>query len=338
MIVNGELAGGLAMRWRKTAVVGGAALGAAALYNATSNRELGDDDVLGGEADEFRWRGHRIAFTRHGEGRPVLLLHGIYPGASSFEWRHVVPALAERHRVIAVDLLGFGRSDRPAARYTPGLYQALLGDLIARVVREPGAVVASGLTAAQLVALAGRDPRHIASVALVAPTGVAFMRDPTPSASATKRLLLRAPLVGNTIYNGLTSPATLRRRLESIYVDDRMVTPALVQHYVRMARQPGGKHPIAALLSGKLNVDVRVALRRVRQPTMLLWGDLARENSVERAHAFRVIKHDLEWSLVQDAGDLPHDERPDEFNAALRSFLERARRWSGSGGSHLAMA
>ena len=199
------------MRWRKTAVVGGAALGAAALYGATSTRELVDDDVLGGEPDEFRWRGHRIALTRHGEGRPVLLLHGIYPGASSFEWRHVVPALAEQHRVIAVDLLGFGRSDRPAARYTPGLYQALLGDVISRVVREPCAVVASGLTAAQLVALAGRDPRHIASMALVAPTGVAYRRDPAPSASRTTRLLLGAPLVGNTVYNGLTSPAKLRR-------------------------------------------------------------------------------------------------------------------------------
>jgi pimeloyl-ACP methyl ester carboxylesterase len=326
------------MRWRKTAVVGGAALGAAAFYNAASSRELADDDVLGGEPDEFRWRGHRIALTRHGEGKPVLLLHGIYPGASSFEWRHVVPALADRHRVIAVDLLGFGRSDRPAARYTPGLYQALIGDLVGRLVGESCSVVASGLTAAQLVALAGRDPRHISAMALVAPTGVAYMRDPAPSASGTTRMLLGAPIVGSTVYNRLTSPARMRRRLESVYADDRMVTPELVQHYVRMARQPGGKHAIAALLSGKLNVDVRAALRRVRQPSLLLWGDLARENSVERAHAFRVIKHDLEWSLVQDAGDRPHDERPDEFNAALRSFLERARRWSGSGGSHLAMA
>ena len=326
------------MRWRNTAVVGGAAIGAAALYGTASARELVDDDVLGGESDEIRWRGHRIALTRHGEGRPVLLLHGMYPGASSLEWRHVVPALSERHSVVAVDLLGFGRSDRPAARYTPGLYQALLGDLVARVVREPCAVVASGLTAAQLVALAGRDPRHITSMALVAPTGVAYMRDPAPSASGTTRLLLGAPIVGNTIYNRLTSPTRLRRHLESIYVDDHMVTPALVQHYVRVARQLGGKHAVAALLSGKLNVGVRTALRRVRQPTLLLWGELARQNSVEHAHAFRVIKHDLEWSLVKDAGDLPHDERPDEFNAALRSFLERARRWSGSGGSHLAMA
>jgi hypothetical protein len=65
------------MRWRKTAAIGGAALGAAALYNTTATRELMDDDVLGGEPDEFRWRGHRIALTRHGEGKPVLLLHGL---------------------------------------------------------------------------------------------------------------------------------------------------------------------------------------------------------------------------------------------------------------------
>src|SRR5215213_10309555 len=136
------------MQWRKTAAVGGAALGAAAMYNAAVSRELGDDDVLGGQPDELHWRGHRIALTRHGEGRPVLLVHGLHAGASSYEWRHVVPALAERYSVVAVDLLGFGRSDRPAARYTPGLYQALLGDLVARVVREPCAVVASGLTAA----------------------------------------------------------------------------------------------------------------------------------------------------------------------------------------------
>src|SRR5881275_804231 len=128
--------------------------------------------ALGGQPGEILWRGHRVAFTRHGQGSPVLLVHGLYPGASSFEWRHVAPALAERHTVFALDLLGFGRSDRPAARYSPGLYQALLADVVARVVGESCAVVASSLSAAQLIALAARDPRHIASIALVEPTGV----------------------------------------------------------------------------------------------------------------------------------------------------------------------
>jgi pimeloyl-ACP methyl ester carboxylesterase len=297
-----------------------------------------DTTALGGEPGEILWRGHRIAFTRHGHGSPVLLVHGFYPGASSFEWRQTIPALAERHTVFALDLLGFGRSDRPAARYSPGLYQALLADVVSRVVRESCAVVASALSAAQLIALAARDPRQIASIALVAPTGVAHLRERGAPGGGAARLFIGAPLVGNTIYNRLTSPANVRRQQEAVYVNDRLVTPELVQEYVRSARQPGGKHAIAALLGGRLDVDVRAAVRRLRLPTLLLWGDLARQNPVAHAHAFRVLKHDLEWTLVHEAGDLPHDEQPEKVNAALCSFLERARRWTGSMSPRLAMA
>jgi pimeloyl-ACP methyl ester carboxylesterase len=320
-------------------VVGGAAIGAAALYNASAARGREPiENTLGGEEGEILWRGHRIAYTRHGEGSPVLLVHGIYAGASSFEWRHTVPALAEQHSVISVDLLGFGRSDRPAVRYTPGLYQSLIADVIARVVRDRCAVIASSLSAAQLIALAARDPRQIAALALIAPTGVAQLREQDPRGSGAALRMLEAPLVGNSIYNGITSPASMRRYLELTYADDRLVTPALVEAYVRAARQPGGKHAVAAFFSRSLNVDVRAALRRVRQPALLLWGNLARQNPVEHAHAFRVLKRDFEWTLIQEAGDLPHDERPDDVNAALRSFLERTRRWSSSGGPQRVMA
>jgi pimeloyl-ACP methyl ester carboxylesterase len=327
------------MQWRKAAAVGGAAIGAAALYNVAAARGGAPlDNSLGGEPGEILWRGHRVAFTRHGQGAPVLLVHGIHAGASSFEWRHTVPALAERHSVIALDLLGFGRSDRPSLRYTPGLYQALLADVVARVAAAPCAVVASSLSAAHLVALAARDSRHFAALALIAPTGVAHLRDQEGAPSGMARALLDAAVVGDALYVRLTSPASVRRVLERIYADDRLVTRELVEHYVRSARQPGGKHAVSAFLGGRLNADVRGALRRVRQPALLLWGALARQNPIEHAHAFRVLKRDLEWTLVPDAGDLPHDERPAEVNAALLSFLERARRSSGSGGPRLAMA
>ncbi|MEO8561586.1 MAG: alpha/beta fold hydrolase [bacterium] len=320
-----------AMQWRKSAVMGGATSGAAlgaAANDVVARGAEPMENPLGGDAGEILWRGHRIAYTRQGQGTPVLLIHGLYAGASSLEWRHTVPALVDRHTVITVDLLGFGRSDRPAARYTPGLYQALLGDVLSRVVRESCAVVASSLSAAHLIALAARDPRQIAVLALIAPTGVAHLRDPEPSGSAATRMLLDAPIVGTTIYHRLTSAASMREYLEAVYADDRLVTPAMVDSYVRAAQQPGGRHVVATLMSGTLNVDVRAALRRVRQPALVLWGGLAKKNPIEHAHAFRVIKHDLEWALIPEAGDLPHDERPDEVNAALRNFLERTGRWS----------
>ena len=315
------------MRWGKAvggAAMGGAAVGAAALYNAAAARNaLPLESPLGGERGEILWRGHRVAFSRHGTGSPVVLVHGIHAGASSFEWRHTVPALAKRHTVIALDLLGFGCSARPELRYTASLYQALLGDVLARLVSEPAAVVASALSAAHVLALAARDPRRVGALVLVAPTGVSQLRDAGGGAQNTMQLLLEAPLVGTAAYNGLTSPASVRRVLEQTYADDRLVTPELVDWYVRAARQPGGKHAVAAFVGGRLNTDVRGALRRARQPMLLLWGEQARLNPVQNAHAFRVLRPEMAWSLIPKSGDLPHDERPELVNAAVLRFLAR---------------
>jgi pimeloyl-ACP methyl ester carboxylesterase len=297
------------MRWRKAAAAGGAALGAAALYNVSASHSIADlENELGGESCELLWRGHRVAYTRRGRGEPVLLLHGIYAGASSNEWRHTVDSLAERYTVFTVDLIGFGRSDRPRLRYTPAFYQAFLGEIMSRLGRGPLAVVASSLSAAHVVALAARDPRHAAALALIEPTGLGQLSGPA-----------------TTAYNALTSPASVRHYLEDVYADDRLVTDELVESYVRNARQPGGKYAVAAFVGGRLNVDIRQSLRRVRQPMLLLWGEQARQNPVQHAHGFRVLKPEADWALVSGAGDLPHDEQPRTTNAALHRFLERVK-------------
>ena len=314
------------MRWRKAAAAGGAALGAAALYNATASHGTpGLENELGGESCELLWRGHRVAYTRHGNGEPVLLVHGIYAGASSNEWRHTVDALAERYTVFALDLIGFGRSDRPRLRYTPAFYQAFLGDVMSRLGRGPVAVVASSLSAAHVVALAARDPRHVAALALIEPTGLGKLSGPSTAAQGAAQLLLDAPIVGTSAYNALTSPASIRRFLEEIYTDDRLVTDDLVESYVRNARQPGAKFAVSAFVGGQLNVDIRQPLRRVRQPMLVLWGEQARQNPVQHAHGFRVLKPEADWALIPGAGDLPHDEQPRATNAALHGFLARLK-------------
>lgn len=313
------------MRWGKAAAASGAALGAAALYNAAAARDaLPLENKLGGEPGEMIWRGHRVAYTRHGAGSPVLLVHGLHAGASSYEWRHNVDVLARQHAVYALDLLGFGLSARPALRYTPALYQALIADMMGRVIGERCAVISSALAASQVIALAARDSRHISALALIGPMGMSLLQAET-AMQTTAALLLDAPIVGTSIYNGMTSPANIRDFLQRNYANDRLVHDDLVLAYVQSARQPGAKHPISALVGGRLSVDVRSALRRVRQPTLLLWGDQARENPVQNAHAFRVLKPDADWSLISDAGDLPHAEQPDAVNTAMLRFLERVR-------------
>jgi pimeloyl-ACP methyl ester carboxylesterase len=184
--------------------------------------------------------------------------------------------------------------------------------------------VSSSLAAAHIIALAARDSRHISALALIGPMGMSLLQAET-AGQTTLSLLLDAPIVGTTLYNGMTSEPNIRAFLERQYANDRLVRNELVATYMASARQPGGKHPISALVGGRLNVDVRNALRRMRQPTLLLWGDQARENPVQNAHAFRVLKPDADWALMSDAGDLPHAEQPEAVNTAILRFLDRVR-------------
>jgi len=103
-------------------------------------------------------------------------------------------------------------------------------------------------------------------------------------------------------------------------------TEELVEEYVQNARQPGAKHAVAAFVGGRLNVDIRNALRRVRHPLLIVWGDQARMNSVQNAHAFRVLKPEAEWALISDAGDLPHDEQPERTNEQILRFLDQLKK------------
>ena len=102
-------------------------MAALAAVNASIQRNVNepDDSALGGEAKSFSWKHGQIFYKEQGlqnSGVPIVFVHGIGPGMSSFMWRKNFDALSEKFRVYALDLLGFGFSDKPAgAPYSPGL-------------------------------------------------------------------------------------------------------------------------------------------------------------------------------------------------------------------------
>ncbi|HEX8850952.1 MAG TPA: alpha/beta fold hydrolase [Gemmatimonadaceae bacterium] len=313
------------MRWRKLMLSGGAAIGAAAAYNALAGQHVPPlDNPLGGEEGTFRWRGHRVAWTRRGKGTPLLLVHAIHAAASSYEWLRVVDALAEDHTVYTLDLIGFGLSDRPRARYTARFYIGLIGDFAAQVIGGPCTLVASSLAAAYAIVLGARDPGRFPSLVLIEPTGLVRLHDAPSAGGDSARLAFETPVVGTALFNGLVSRRSLRYYLERVYADDSLVTEELIDAYFATAHQPGAKHAPAAFIAGHLNLDVRRALRRLAQPTLLVWGAQAREAPVEETRGFLTAKPDLDVAILDGAGDLPHDERPEEFIEVVRGFLARA--------------
>lgn len=312
------------MRWRRAVVAGGAAIGAAATYNAVAGRAAHPlENPVGGEEGWWKWRGRRLFYTRRGSGPPLLLIHSIHAAAWSYEWRRNVDALAEEYTVYTVDLLGFGRSDRPPLRYTGRLYYNLLDDFARQEVRAPCVLCASSLSGAYAAILGARDPGRYPALVLIEPAGLTRLNAPTDGYGEIARIAIDAPLVGTTLFNALVSRPSLRYYLRRVYADAARVTDEMVDAYFATAHQPGARYAPAAFISGQLNVDVRNAMRRLRQPLLLVWGEQAVEIPVEDAFRFRSVKPDLELAIIPAAAGLPHDERPEQFNEAVLGFLAR---------------
>jgi pimeloyl-ACP methyl ester carboxylesterase len=310
--------------WRKILLSGGALLGAAAAYNAFARKGVDQlSNLIGGEDGGFEWRERRVAFTKRGSGPPILLIHGIHAAAWSYEWRNNVEALARTNTVYTIDLLGFGLSERPAIRYSARLYISLISDFVSRVIDEPTVLVASSLSAAYAIVLAARDPHRFPAVCLIAPSGLVRLNEPVGIGGEAGRLAVDTPIAGTAMFNALVSRPQLRRYLKNVYSNDALVSKELVDIYYTTSHQRGARHAPAAFLSGHLNIDVRHALRRLSQAALLVWGEQGSMAPVEEFRGFREIKRDFEISVLSPAGDLPHDERSEDFNVILSTWLNR---------------
>jgi pimeloyl-ACP methyl ester carboxylesterase len=227
--------------------------------------------------------------------------------------------------VFTIDLLGFGRSDRPAVRYSARLYLALIADFIAQVVGASAVIVASSLSAAYAIVLGARDPGRFPALVLIEPTGLVRLHKSPSAAGDVARYAVDSPVLGTAVFNAMVSRRSIRDYLERHYVDGEIVTDELVDAHYATAHQPGAKYAPSAFLSWHLNLDVRRALRRLLQPSLLVWGEQAVETPVEDVRGFRALRPEMDVAILDPAGSLPHDERPDDFNEIVTTFLTRLR-------------
>lgn len=310
-------------RWMRAALLAGAAFAIPAVINAaiaSRRREL--TSALPGDSGDYRWPLGSIYYQVRGEGKPVVLIHGIGAGESSFEWRHNFDALSRHFKVYALDLPGFGQSERRDLRYTADLYVLALMDFLRDVVGEPAALVASSLSGAFAVRLAAQRPELVERLVLVAPTGLETLKQAIPGLSQVTYGAFSLPAIGNGIYNGIASYSYIESYLrQNLYVDPARVTPALVEHYYQSAHQHGAHYALRSFISGLLVCDITEDYPRLEQPILLAWGRQSKVTPVETANRFLKENPNARLRVFEQSGMLPQDEEADDFNAAIVSFL-----------------
>lgn len=316
---------GKIQKFLKGLIAGGAAgVATLAAVNAAVARDVPEPETgaLGGEAGTYAWK-HGQVFYRHAgrEDAPaVVFIHGIGVGARSFMWRRNFEPLSHDFRVFAIDLLGFGYSDKPAtAPYSSDLYTELIADFLREVVARPASVVAHTLSAAFAVRVADEQRGLINSLVLVSPTGADNLSARPGMTGAAFYGLLHSPVLGASFYNAVTSERGISDYArQQLFHEKRYATPRLLAHYYAVSHLPGAQYAATAFLSGYLNTDIREPFARLRQLTTLAWGRQDTTNPIEQAGQLLRLNPRARLEVFDHCRMMPQEEHAERFNALLR--------------------
>ena len=272
---------------------------------------------------ELAVRGARIRVRCSGaqDRPPLLLLHGI--GRSLEDWDAQHDRLAGDHRVISVDLPGFGLSDPPPGRVT----LAALADGVAATVdalgeHRPLHVMGNSLGGAVAMRMLAAAPARIATLTLVNSAG--FGKEVTAALR-----ILAVPGLGKPLLRRIDARSAYRIE-RSLFHDRAHVTPERVDLAVRVAARP---HNARVFLEAARDLGtfrgVRASWRQTllgqvaaqAKPTLIVWGE--RDLILPAAHlaAARAAFPHAQTHLFPDTGHLPQIERADDFADLVRPFL-----------------
>jgi pimeloyl-ACP methyl ester carboxylesterase len=279
--------------------------------------------------------GERIVFGgvncyMTGSGPPLVLVHSINAASSAAEMRPLYERYGATHTVFAIDLPGFGLSDRSDRRYDPRLMtdalQALAEQVLARCGAVPIDAVAVSLGCEFLVRAAVELPMRWGRLALVSPTGLSGTkprRGPPGSTRAMPWLhaFLSAPAWTQALYRGLTKPAVIRYFLQRTW-GSKSIDETLWAYDVLTARQPGARFaPLHFLSGGLFSQDIHDIYEAAPQP---VWMSHGVRGDFKDFRGKRLVRDRGNWqTTVYQTGALPYFEVPLAFYQDFDGFLGR---------------
>ena len=302
----------------------GGVLGTLAIFNKITESMAGElDTVLTGEERRYPWKYGDMFYEVKGpsEAKPLVLIHSFGPGASSYEWRKNIDILAEQFRVYALDLLGFGLSDHPAIDYSAETFTDLIHDFIKEVVGKPAIVVAHGLPSAYVIACAYRRPQLFERLVLLAPPPEILQETFPGPLNAVWKAILRTPIVGQFIYNLLSSRRAIRTYYDQQgYHNLGLITDELVEYIYTSAHQSNSHYPEASFLSNYLTLDVHEPFARLQMPIVGIWGREGMLTPSEASSAFKRVNPNIEIRILDKCSFHLQEEQAANFNNLIREL------------------
>jgi pimeloyl-ACP methyl ester carboxylesterase len=261
--------------------------------------------------------GSRVNYVEMGEGTPLIFIHGL--SGCWQNWLENIPHMARRHRVIAVDLAGFGDSELPHEEISIPGYGRFVDAFLGEIGAERAALVGNSMGGFIAAETAISHPSRVEKLVLVSAAGLirtgnrqmeALQRTARLLHPATAAVLARREFL-------IRRPKLKRRILYGIVRYPERIEPELVYEVASGAGKPGFLDSLNAIS----NYDFRERLPEISVPTLIIWGRNDRIVPVSGAYEYERLIPGSRLVIFEDTGHLPMLERPAQFNQLVEEFL-----------------
>lgn len=281
----------------------------------------------------WHWQGHKITYQQVGEtGAAIVLVHGF--GASWRHWRKNLPVLGESNRCYALDLIGFGGSDKPRPNqeieYTFATWSQQVADFCQEVVGSPAFLVGNSIGCIVIMQTAVDHPELVLGVGAIN-CSIRLLHDRKRAtlpwyrnygAQLMQQLLGNQPL-GSFFFKQIAQPKVIRKILLQAYRRPEAVTDELIDILLEPAQDRGAAEVFLAFTrysQGPLPEDL---LPSLTCPTILLWGTEDPWEAIALGEELGKISTVDQFIPLTGLGHCPQDEAPEVVNPILLDWLEK---------------
>jgi pimeloyl-ACP methyl ester carboxylesterase len=253
---------------------------------------------------------------------PMLFIHGY--GAMLEHWNLNIPAFESERKIYAMDLLGFGGSDKPNTRYGLALWARQIKAFLDHKNIDQIILIGHSMGGASSLWFANENPDRLKSLVLIDPSGI-FADEVSPLEKVMYRAVA-SPFIGEAMFGLFANRLGAKQSLVSTYFNTAQVTDELVEQFTKPMQSAGAMN---AYLAPSRNPD-RFMFTEFPRPcnytgdALLVWGEFDQAFPPQRTiPKFLEIVPQAETAVIPKTKHCPHHELADEVNAALKTFLEK---------------
>lgn len=271
----------------------------------------------------YEWNHGNIFYQKYGDGNPILLIHDLNSASSSMEWNKIIHKLGKNHTVYTIDLIGCGRSDKPAITYTNFLYVQLINNFIRDIIGKEADIITTGFSSSFVIMAQAMNKDNFHKIIMVNPNLIDSLKETPDKNNRIIKFLFEIPVLGTFIYNMTVHEKNIHEMFEKKFFHKNSSIPTNLENiYFESAHKDNsmGKYLKGSMEGNFINVDIANALRNAKN--LYLIASRERNNTISITEDYLHINKNIEVSYISHSKYLPQLEVPERFLEIVNEFLD----------------